>query len=76
MLLERKWPRRFNEAMDFLAQVIADLATLVTFQQRQPPAPRRIAGDEMDETVRRLLSSTSHTGMPEDGDLTKRPLAP
>ncbi|GFE82756.1 hypothetical protein GCM10011487_47560 [Steroidobacter agaridevorans] len=58
--------------MDFLAQIIADLATLVTFQQRRPPAAPHIAGDEMDETACRLLSLTSHyrgTGMPEDSDL-------
>jgi hypothetical protein len=39
MLLEPKRPCRFNGPMDILAQAIADLATLVTFQQRHPPAP-------------------------------------
>lgn len=39
MLLERNGPQRFNEPMGFLAQAIADLVTLVTFQQRRPAAP-------------------------------------
>lgn len=49
MLLEGNGPRRLNEPMDFLAQAIADLATLVTFQQRRPPAPVP-EPDELDET--------------------------
>lgn len=73
MLLERKRLCRFNESMDFLAQVIADLATIVTFQQRRTPAPPRAAGEESDETAWRLQSLTWHTpgtGMPEDSDHT------
>lgn len=49
MLLEGNGPRRLNEPMDFLAQAIADLATIVTFQQRRPPAPVP-EPDEPDET--------------------------
>jgi len=54
--------------MDFLAQVIAELATLVTFQQRRTPVPPR---GETDEKASRLRSSTRHdagNGMPEDSN--------
>lgn len=57
--------------MDFLAQAIADLATIVTFQQRRPPAPVRETEDS-NETSCRLRSLTEHTagtGMAEDSDL-------
>jgi hypothetical protein len=33
--------------MDFLAQVIAELAALVTFQQRQPPARPPVTDEDM-----------------------------
>jgi hypothetical protein len=59
--------------MDFLTQAIADLAALVTFQQRRLPTLPRNAGDAADETERRLQSLTWHspgTGMAEDRDLT------
>lgn len=60
MLLERNGSRRFNEPMDFLAQAIADLATLVTFQQRRPAEPVDESQDP-DETLCRLRSLTRRT---------------
>jgi hypothetical protein len=53
--------------MGFLAQVIAELVSLVTFQQRRPPAPRRIGADEKDEGSYELLRSDYRgTGVPDD----------
>jgi len=60
MLLERNGARRFNEPMDFLAQAIADLATLVTFQQRRPVRPVDEPQDS-EQTSCRLRSLTQRT---------------
>ena len=64
MLLERNGLRRFNEPMDFLAQAIADLATLVTFQHRRPAASVDEPRDS-EQTSCRLRSLTGRT--PETG---------
>lgn len=68
MLLERKRPCRFNEPMDILAQAIADLATLVTFQQRRPPAPIEEPQDSEQTScrLRSLTQRTPGTGITQD----------
>ena len=65
MLLERNGACRLNEPMDFLAQAIADLAALVTFQQRRP-AERVDEPEDSEETscrLRLLPQSTRETGI-------------
>lgn len=50
MLLERHPWDRFNAAMDFLAQAIADFIRTVTFQQRREEP--RAKGAEISEEAR------------------------